>query len=164
MNALSSAVSKPRFRQLNYIGNLRYRSAIDRPTKTILDTGCGAVQRQDGSPPHGGFGHDPRDANSPDIAGAQVPAVLESHARARESAGWDTSISPFFSGRREPAQVSYIGICRGGPRDGKRMAEPANEKKIFFREWTPTLDDDSTMKHQGAYRYLDGAWLWELLA
>ena len=72
------------------------------------------------------------------------------------------SISPSFSSRREPAQVSYIG--RGGPRDGKRMAELAKEKKIFFREGLPTSDDDSTVKHQSAYRYLDGAWLWELLA
>jgi hypothetical protein len=79
------------------------------------------------------------------------------------AAGWDMSISPFFSGRREPAQVSYIGMCRGGPRNGKRMAEPAKEKKVFFREGLPTSDDD-TVKHQGAYRYLDGAWLWELLA
>jgi hypothetical protein len=83
---------------------------------------------------------------------------------ARQEAGWDMSISPFFSGGRQPAQVSYIGICRGGPRDGKRMAELAKEKKILFREGLPTSDDDSTAKHQGAYRYLDGAWLWELLA
>jgi hypothetical protein len=74
------------------------------------------------------------------------------------------SISPFFSSRREPAQVSYMGICRGVPRDGKRMAELAKEKKIFFREGLPTSDEDSTMKHQGAYRYLDGAWWWGSLA
>ena len=81
-----------------------------------------------------------------------------------QGTGWDTSISPFLSGRREPAQVSYIGICRGGPRDGKRMAELAKEKKIFFSEGLPHSDDESTAKRQGAYRYLDGAWSWELFA
>jgi hypothetical protein len=86
------------------------------------------------------------------------------HTCACQEAGWDMSISPFFSGRREPAHVSYIGICRGDPRDGKRIAELAKEKKILFREGLAALDDDSTVKHQGAYRYLDGAWLWELLA
>jgi hypothetical protein len=40
--------------------------------------------------------------------------------RAFQGADWDMSISPFFSSRREPARVSYIGICRGSPRDGKR--------------------------------------------
>jgi hypothetical protein len=44
------------------------------------------------------------------------------------------------------------------------MAEPAKERKTFFREGLPTSDDDSTVKHQGAYRYLDGAWPWELHA
>ena len=87
-----------------------------------------------------------------------------SHALAWQEAGWDMSISPFFSGRRGTAQVSYIGMCRGGPRNGKRMAEPTKEKKIFFREGPPTSDDESIVKHQGAYRYLHGAWLWELLA
>jgi hypothetical protein len=86
-----------------------------------------------------------------------------SHTLACQEAGGDMSISPFFVGLREPAQVSYIGICRGGPRNGKRMAELAKEKKIFFREGMPTSDDD-TVTHRGAYRYLDGAWLWELLA
>jgi hypothetical protein len=33
------------------------------------------------------------------------------------------SISTFYSSQREPAQVSYIGICRGSLRAGKRMAE-----------------------------------------
>jgi hypothetical protein len=37
------------------------------------------------------------------------------HTRACQGAGWDVSISPFFSSWREPAQVSYIGICRGRP-------------------------------------------------
>jgi len=163
VNVPLSAVSKPRLRQLNYIGNLRYCCAIDRPTKTILDADCGAVQRQDGSRHMEG---------SVMIHATPIHQVSSerrclpswSHTHARAGASWDTSISPFFGGRCEPAQVSYIGICRGGPRDGKRMAEPASEKKIFFREGPPTLDDDSTMKHQGAYRYLDGAWLWELLA
>jgi hypothetical protein len=81
-----------------------------------------------------------------------------------QGTGWDASISHFFSGQRQPAQVSYIGICRGGPRDGRRMAELSKEKKILFREGLPTSDDDIAAKHQGAYRYLDGAWLWELLA
>jgi hypothetical protein len=44
------------------------------------------------------------------------------------------------------------------------MAEPAKERKTFFREGLPTSDDDSTVKHQGAYQYLDGAWPWELHA
>jgi len=86
------------------------------------------------------------------------------HTRACQGVGRDMSISPFLSSPREAAQVSYIGICCGGPRDGKRMAELAREKKIFLREGLPTSDDDGTVKHQGAYRYLDGAWLWELLA
>jgi hypothetical protein len=86
------------------------------------------------------------------------------HTRAFQGAGWDMSISPFFSSRREPAQVGYIGICRGGPRAGKRMAELVKDKKIFFREGPPTSDDENTVKFQGAYQYLDGAWLWRSLA
>jgi hypothetical protein len=74
------------------------------------------------------------------------------------------SISTFYSSQREPAQVSYIGICRGGPRAGKRMAELVKEKKIFFREGLPTSDDENTVQFQGAYQYLDGAWLWRSLA
>jgi hypothetical protein len=74
------------------------------------------------------------------------------------------SISTFYSSQRAPAQVSYIGICRCGPRPGKRMAELVTEKKIFFREGLRTLDDENTVKFQGAYRYVDGAWLWRSFA
>jgi hypothetical protein len=74
------------------------------------------------------------------------------------------SILTFFSSQREPAQASYIGVCRGGPRAGKRMAEPVKEKKISFREGLPTSDDENTVTFQRAYRYLDGAWLWRPFA
>ena len=73
-------------------------------------------------------------------------------------------MSALFSSQREPAQVSYMGICRGGPRDGRRMAEPVKEKRIFFREGLPTSDDENTVKFRGAYQYLDGAWLWKPFA
>jgi hypothetical protein len=74
------------------------------------------------------------------------------------------SVSTFYSSQRELAQVSYIGICRGGPRAGKRMAALVKEKKIFFREGLPTSDDENTVKFRGAYQYLDGAWLWKPFA
>jgi hypothetical protein len=74
------------------------------------------------------------------------------------------SFSTFYSSQREPAQVSYIGICHGGPRAGKRMAELVKEKNIFFREGLRTSDDENTVKFQSAYRYLDGAWLWRSFA